>query len=207
MFAIYLSAIQSMSADECKIMMGESKDILFRRYLSAAKSTLIRADFTSSLDIVLLQAFTIYLLAVRQYLEPNSFWILTGTAVRLGQRIGLHRDGTLIGLSPFETEIRRRSWWRLMALDGQTAELCGAGLSVAAPRYDSKRPLNVNDSDLCPNMSVLPSEHEGPTEMIFCGSRTEIGIFLRNTKTDNKWMDTGLDKIPVDKTDSQLNEI
>ena len=73
MFAIYLSAIQSMSADECKTMMGESKDILFRRYLSAAKSTLIRADFTSSLDIVLLQAFTIYLLAVRHYHEPNSF--------------------------------------------------------------------------------------------------------------------------------------
>ena len=132
---------------------------------------------------------------------------MTGTAVRLGQRIGYHRDGTLIGLSPFETEIRRRLWWRLMALDGQTAELCGAGLSVAAPRYDSKRPLNVNDSDLSPNMSVLPSEHEGPTEMIFCGSRIEIGIFLRNTKTDNRWMDTGLDKIPVYEKDSQLNEI
>ena len=207
MFAIYLSALQSMSADECKTMMGESKDILFRRYHSAAKSALLRADFTSSLDIVLLQAFTIYLLAVRQYHEPNSFWILTGTAVRLGQRIGLHRDGTLIGLSPFETEIRRRLWWRLMALDGQTAELCGAGLSVAAPRYDSKRPLNLNDSDLSPNMSALPSEHEGPTEMIFCSSRTEIGIFLRNTKTDSKWMDTGLDKMPVDEKDSQLDEI
>ncbi len=206
-FAIYLSAIQSMSADECQTVMGESKGILFRRYHSAAKSALLRANFTSSLDILLLQAFTLYLLAVRQYHEPNSFWILTGTAVRLGQRIGLHRDGTLIGLSPFETEIRRRVWWQLMALDGQTAELCGAGLSIAAPRYDSKRPLNVNDSDLSPNMSALPSEHEGPTEMIFCGSRTEIGIFLRNTKTDSKWMDTGLDKIPVDKKDSQLDEM
>nr|ANM86355.1 putative transcription factor [Cladonia uncialis subsp. uncialis]AUW31218.1 putative transcription factor [Cladonia uncialis subsp. uncialis] len=207
MFAIYLAAIQSMSADECQIIMGESKDILFRRFHSAAKSALLRANFTSSLDILLVQAFTLYLLAVRQYHEPNSFWILTGTAVRLGQRIGLHRDGTLIGLSPFETEIRRRVWWRLMALDGQTAELCGAGLSVAAPRYDSKRPLNVNDSDLSPNMSALPSEHEGPTEMIFCGSRSEIGIFLRNTKTDSKWVDNGLDNIPVDKKDSQLDEI
>ena len=207
MFAIYLAAIQSMSADDCQIIMGESKDILFRRYNSAAKSALLRANFTSSLDILLVQAFTLYLLAVRQYHEPNSFWILTGTAVRLGQRIGLHRDGTLIGLSPFETEIRRRVWWRLMALDGQTAELCGAGLSVAAPRYDSKRPLNVNDSDLSPNMSALPSEHEGPTEMIFCSSRSEIGIFLRNTKTDSKWVDNGLDNIPVDKKDSQLDEI
>ena len=123
MFAIYLSALQSMSADECKNIMAESKDIMFRRYHSAAKSASLRANFMSSLYIVLLQAFTLYLLAVRQYHEPNSFWILTGTAVRLGQRIGLHRDGTLIGLSPFETEIRRRVWWQLMALDGQTAEL------------------------------------------------------------------------------------
>ncbi len=206
-FAIYLSAIQSMSADECQTIMGESKGILFRRYCSAAKTALLRANFTSSLDIVLFHVFTLYLLAVRQYHEPNSFWILTGTAVRLGQRIGLYRDGILIGLSPFETEIRRRVWWRLMALDGQTAELCGAGSSVAAPRYDSKRPLNVNDSDLSPNMCALPSEHEGPTEMIFCGSRTAIGIFLRNTKTDSKWVDTGLYKAPVDKKDSQLEEI
>ena len=206
-FAVYLSAIQSMSVNECETIMGEDKDILFRKYHSAAKSALLRANFTSSLDILLLQAFTLYLLAVRQYHDPNSFWILTGTAVRLGQRIGLHRDGTLIGLSPFDTEIRRRVWWRLMALDGQTAELCGAGLSVAAPRFDSQRPLNVNDSDLSPNMSALPSEHEGPTEMIFCGCRTEIGIFLRNTKTDSNWVDTGVDKIPVDQKDKQLDEL
>ena len=207
MFAIYLSAIQSMSADECQTIMGESKGILFRRYHSAVRSALLRANFISSLDILLVQAFMLYLLSIRQYHEPNSFWILTGTAVRLGQRMGLHRDGTLIGLSPFETEIRRRIWWRLMALDGQTAELCGAGLSVASPRYDSKRPLNVNDSDLSPNMSVLPSEHEGPTEMIFCGFRNEIGLFLKTTKANSKWMDTGLNEVPVDEKDNHLDEL
>ena len=126
MFAIYLSAILSMSADECKTIMGESKGILFRRYHSAVRSALLRANFTSSLDILLLQAFMLYLLSIHQYHVPNSFWILTGTAVRLGQRIGLHRDSTLTRLSRFETEIHRRIWWRLMALDGQTAELSGA---------------------------------------------------------------------------------
>ncbi|MCJ1458291.1 hypothetical protein MMC28_008662 [Mycoblastus sanguinarius] len=205
MFAIYLSAIQSMSADECQSIMGESKGVLFRRYHSAAKSALLRADFTSSLDILLVQAFTLYLLSVRQYHEPNSFWILTGTAVRLGQRIGLHRDGTLLALSPFETEIRRRVWWRLIALDGQTAELCGAGLSVASPRHDTKRPLNVNDSDLSPEMSALPSEHDGPTEMIFCGSRSEVGSFMKKAKENSKWIGVGLNGKPFDN--SQLNEL
>ena len=207
MFAIYLSAIQSMSADDCQATMGESKGSLIRRYHPAVRSALLRANFTSSLDILLVQAFALYLLSVRQYHEPNSLWILTGTAVRLGQRIGLHRDGTLVGLSPFETEIRRRVWWRLLALDGQTAELCGAGLSVAFPRYDCKRPLNVNDSDLSPNMSALPSEHDGPTEMIFCGFRYEIGLFLRNIKENGKWMGIRPNETAVEEKTDQLDEL
>lgn len=94
-----------------------------------------------------------------------------------------------------------------MALDGQTAGLCGAGLSVAAPRYDSRRLLNVNNSDLSLDMSALPAGHKCPTEMIFCGSRSEIGIFLRNTKTDSKWVDTGLENIQINRKDSQLDEL
>ena len=201
MFAIYLSAIQSMSTHECQNVMGEAKGVLVRRYHAAVRSALLRADFTSSLDLLLVQAFALYLLSVRQYHEPNSLWILTGTAVRLGQRIGLHRDGSLVGLSPFETEIRRRMWWRLLALDGQTAELCGAGLSIAFPQYDCKRPLNVNDSDLSPNMSALPSEHDGPTEMIFCGFRYEIGLFLRNAKV------SGLCDRAMEEKKKQLDEL
>lgn len=207
MFAIYLSAIQSMSADECQSVMGESKGVLIRRYHPAVRSALLRANFTSSLNVLVVQAFALYLLSVRHYHEPNSLWILTGTAVRLGQRLGLHRDGTFIGLSPFETEIRRRVWWRLLALDSQTAELCGAGLSVAFPRYDTKRPLNVNDSDLSPNMSALPSEHDGPTEMIFCGFRYEIGLFLRNMKANSKWMGIELSEIAVEERKTQLDEL
>ena len=207
MFAIYLSAIQSMSTHECQSVMGESKGVIVHKYNAAVRSALLRANFTSSLDLSLVQAFALYLLSVRQYHEPNSLWILTGTAVRLGQRIGLHRDGTLVGLSPFETEIRRRVWWRLLALDGQTAELCGAGLSVAFPRYDCKRPLNVNDSDLSPNMSALPSEHDGPTEMIFCGFRYEIGLFLRNAKISSNWMETGLSDRAVEEKKNQLDEL
>ena len=207
MFAIYLSAVHSLSENECQTIMGETKGVLFRRYHSAVKKALHEANFTSTLDIQLLQAFILYLFAVRQYHEPNSFWILTGTAVRLGQRMGLHREGSLIGLSPFETEIRRRIWWRLIALDFQTAELCGAGTSIASPRYDSRKPLNVNDSDLSSDMSALPSEHEGPTEMMFCGFRNEVGLFLKNAKKDVDWIITGPHKVLADEKGNNLDEL
>ena len=207
MFAIYLSSTQSMSTHECQCILGESKDVIVLRYHAAVRSALLRASFISSSDLLLVQAFALYLLSVRQYHEPNSLWILTGTAVRLGQKIGLYRDGSLIGLSPFETEIRRRVWWRLLALDGQTAELCGAGLSVAFPSYDCKRLLNVNDSDLSPDMSALPSEHDGPTEMIFCGFGYEIGLFLRNSKANSNLMEIGLSDRAVAEKKNQLNEL
>ena len=132
---------------------------------------------------------------------------LSGTAVHFSQRIGLHRDGSFVGLSPSETEIRRRIWWQLLALDGQTAELCGAGLSVTFPHYGCKRPLNVNDSDLSLNMSALPTEHDGPTEMIFCGIRYEIGLFLRNVKASSDWMEIGLRDRAVRKKKKQLDEL
>jgi hypothetical protein len=39
--------------------------------------------------------------------------------------MGMHLDGILLGLSPFETEIRRRIWWQLRMYDFRAAELSG----------------------------------------------------------------------------------
>ena len=119
---------------------------------------------------------------MRRYQQPSSLFMLTGMAVRMGQRIGLHRDGSEVGLSPFETEIRRRVWSMLVNVDAQTAHLCGARTSWSPPISDNKALLNVNDGDLDPNMSTLPDEHHGPTEMIFVKFRVEISRFFRSMR-------------------------
>lgn len=200
LFAIYLAAIQSMSRHDVQDTFGETKGQFLRRYQGAIRAALVRADFTNTSDLFIVQAFVLYLVStsilqrpclfpltiveqsIREYTEPNSLWILTGIGIRLAQRLGLHRDGTLIGISPFETEIRRRVWWNLVGLDSRTAESCGAGLACNPPKYDAKPYLNINDSDLNPTMSVPPQEHEGATEMIFCKFQNSIGHFLRNSK-------------------------
>ena len=56
-------------------------------------------------------------------------------------------------------------------------------------------------------MSALPSEHDGPTEMIFCGFRYEIGLFLRNVKVSSDWMETGLSGRAVEEKKNQLDEL
>lgn len=123
-------------------------------------------------------------LATSRLNDPQSQWLLTGLASRIGQAMGLHREASLGSFSAFEREIRRRLWWQILIMDSRSAQL--SGVAVDAHSYlfwDTKRPLNLNDSDLSPSMRELPAEHEGPTEMLFCSIRFEIGDCLRQLKT------------------------
>jgi Fungal specific transcription factor domain len=122
-------------------------------------------------------------LATRHSHNPQALYLLTGLANRKAQAMGLHREGSLKGVSPFETEMRRRLWWQILIMDNRSAELSGA---VMCPQLyslgDTKQPSNVNDSDLDPSMRELPRDHVGITEMLFCSMRFEIGKCIRRLK-------------------------
>lgn len=179
MFAIYHIAIISLTDDECKDIMGETRTILLRRYLAATKAALSRARFMSTASIVVLQALAIHLISIRDIYEPRALWNLTGVAIRIAEGMGMRIDGKLLGLSLFETEIRRRLWWQLKLHDSRAAELCGQakfqdfGLNNTSP----KKPANVNDADLHPSMLQAPEESTRPTEMIWCMFRSELAGF------------------------------
>lgn len=120
---------------------------------------------------------------MRQTYDSQTLWALSGLAIRIGQRIGLHRENISRGLSPFEAEIRRRLWWQIIILDRRSAQLCGASVcSDSLLDKETRRPMNVNDSDLHPAMKEPPIEHVGVTEMLFCSVRYEIGEFMQNSK-------------------------
>jgi hypothetical protein len=120
-------------------------------------------------------------LALRKGYDPQSFWVLTGAAVRIAQRLGIHRDGADHQVSPFDAEMRRRTWWQVVFLDGQSSKLAGAGFPSWLAKFDTKMPLNISDSDLSPGMKEIPVEKEGATEMIFCCLRYEVANALRKT--------------------------
>lgn len=148
---------------------------------------------------------------MRQFYDPNTLWTLTGIAVRIGQRIGLHHDGASLGLPIFETELRRRLWWQIVLLDGRSAEISGSGTSLLAPVWDTKTPLNINDSDLNPNMREMPVEHTGLTEMVFCLLRYEFGIFLRNSSPtagfDGSWPKLSSTAVSVAEKDKSIEDL
>ncbi|EPE29783.1 Zn2/Cys6 DNA-binding protein [Glarea lozoyensis ATCC 20868] len=179
MFSIYLLAVTSLEDSACESMFGESQASLIRKYSRATHQALVNSKFLKSLNLYTLQAYVYYLLGVRKYYDAHSIWVLTGSAVRIAQRLGLHRDGSRWKISVFDAEMRRRTWWTIIFLDGHASKLAGAGFPSWLINFDTKIPLNLSDSDLNPEMKILPEEKVGATEMMFSCMRYEVAAAIR----------------------------
>ena len=105
MFAIYYGAVTSMWEEECKTLFGEEKSVLLARYRFGMEQALARADFLQSDEMIVLQAFVLFLICLRRNDDARVIWTLTGLVVRMAQTLGLHRDGTHYGLPPFQIEM------------------------------------------------------------------------------------------------------
>jgi hypothetical protein len=114
--------------------------------------------------------------------DPRALFCLSGIAVRMGQRIGLATDGTHYGLLPFEAEMRRRLWWQIVLIDTRASEVSGAGPALLTYTWNTKIPLNFNDSDLFPDMRTAPPERPGLTEISYFRIRCEMADFFRKMK-------------------------
>ena len=133
------------------------------------------------LRVMGLQALVLFLLACRHFYDPHTYWILTGVAIRIGQRMGLQRDGEKLGLPPFEVQMRRRLFYQLLPLDGLASQLSGTAIGIVPDTWDTERPSNINDDQIWPGMTEKPEEQKGATEMMFCLTRSCVGKFFART--------------------------
>lgn len=154
--------------------MNAEKEYLLRRYRFAVEQSLARAKFLDTSEIVTLQAFALFLVCVRSNDDSRFVWTLTGLGIRLAQALGLQRDGTKFGLSPFNTEMRRRLWWQLCILDVRASEDHGFELSIRDQSFDTEFPLSINDTDIHPESTEAPVPAIGVSEMTPCLIRIEI---------------------------------
>ena len=110
-FAIYFAAIITLSSSECLDHLHQDKDAAVSQYQFAVEQALGRADFLKTQSVMLVQASCIFLFAVHAHGDTRFVWSIIPVLIRVGQGLGLHRDGSNFGLDPFETEMRRRLWW------------------------------------------------------------------------------------------------
>ena len=90
----------------------------------------------------------------------------------------MHRDGTNFNLSPFESEIRRRLWNYLCTIDSRAVEDHGIALSTFDSNSDTRLPVNVDDSELVPDIQELPAVKAKWTDMTFSLTMIEISRVL-----------------------------
>jgi hypothetical protein len=166
MFAIYYAAVSSLLPDQCELQFGSKSDLL-ERYRFGVQQALARAKFLQTSSVSILQALIIFLIALRSNEEDTGvLGVLGSVAIRIAQRLGLHRDGSHYAiLSPFKQEIRRRLWWHTIMLDTRVFEDRSFDPRIYDIMGDTKLPRNLNDSDLTMDMKELPESKVGCTDM------------------------------------------
>ncbi|KAM0518914.1 hypothetical protein ACHAPE_003904 [Trichoderma viride] len=162
-FSFYLVSMCSLTADEARELFDVDQKVLLYRYRTATRQALVNARFLSTANLMTLQAFSIFIICVRDIYRCDTLFVLSGVTIRLARKMGLHRDGTFLGLPPFETEMRRRLWWHIAHIDFRTADVMGTKPSPEISTADTKHPINVEDSELYPGMTALPEDHNGIT--------------------------------------------
>lgn len=185
-FAIYLHSVVTLSENECSKWLAQSKQSLISEYQMLCENALAKANFLATSDLTLIQACTIYIVscpfsianntlltmstqsASLDRINTRSLWAFIGIVLRHAERLGYHREGTILNLSPFETEKRRRIWWQLQHYDMALAVLSGSLSLLLMADWDVKLPLNIEDDDIGPWSTEFPKERSGLTGMSFC---------------------------------------
>jgi hypothetical protein len=93
--------------------------------------------------------------------------------------MGVHRDGETLGLTPFETEIRRRVWWQIFVIDSMYAVTSGLKPMLLPAGCNTKIPQNINDTDFSADSTMIKPK-EGPTDMVFVLVFYEIVHFIKD---------------------------
>jgi hypothetical protein len=184
-FAFYFTAISSLRDFECEKALGEQRSVLLQRYRLPARQALFNANIFRTTSPTTLQAFIVYLMGTmgtKGFHNSSSLYILSGMIVRLARRMGLQRDGSCLGFSPFEAEIRRRIWWQVVHLDSRISDFAGVRQSLDLYYFtDTKQPSNLEDEDLTPEMTVLPPNRPGLTNTALASLKYDIAAALNDS--------------------------
>jgi hypothetical protein len=143
LFAVYYGAVTSTTPETCIERWAEDRNTLLERYSFGLEQALARANFLYCDEIVILQAFVVYLILLRRNDAARKIWTLTGLVVRIAQTLGVHRDGSHFKLPPFEIEMRRRLWWQVCILDARSSEDHGCDPTIIEAQFDTKMVCNL----------------------------------------------------------------
>lgn len=181
LFAIYSAALYSISDSLCLELFQQEREEMLTMYCANTRTRLAEMNFVSTASMTVLQAFLLYLIAMRATYDGRTMWILSGIGVRIAQSLRLQVDGTVSGLSAFDTELQRRVWYHIAMSDMKFAEFAGVEkmpLFGDGPTC-TKKFSNNNDEDLVPSMKEIPPDSKKITSISFVRMRADMTDFWR----------------------------
>lgn len=167
-WAVCYSAVCSMTEEQCQTLIQQSKPAAVAAYQQGCENSLDRAGYLTTDDIVVLQAFVLYLVRrpwpIWQRLCANfivlqigrgsqdkslAVWTLTAILVRIATAQEIHAE-TQERESTFDQQMRLRLWLTICSIDLQASMAQGTRpmITVDEVRPALSRMRIVNDEDL-----------------------------------------------------------
>ncbi|KAK6511278.1 hypothetical protein TWF481_000199 [Arthrobotrys musiformis] len=167
-----------------KLIALESYDIEPMKLCSKARQCLVAGQHTKCQPYVI-EALVIYSYCKYQMnVESDStLWALAGYVTRLAQRLGYHRDPKHLGkFTPFEAEMRRRTWFWVSTFDLVFSFQYGMPGIIHDEQCDTEAPGNYGDEDFDEDTVIMPPPRP-PTEftnmLYYCHKIRMTSVFRR----------------------------
>ncbi|KAK0748173.1 hypothetical protein B0T21DRAFT_343863 [Apiosordaria backusii] len=189
-FAAWFSAAVSLDEVQAQNDFGNTKSAIVAHMKVATETALSKANFLRTTKFETMQAFIMYMLPLCRDEVSRAHSVLVGAAVRMAECMGLHRDGEAYGLSPLETHVRRLVWHQLCFLDIRTCEAQGPKPAIRREDYDTRLPLNCEETDLTASMASVPPPADQWTSTTLVLMRFEINEMMRIIWADRRKLET-----------------
>lgn len=114
--------------------------------------------------------------------QDNDAWVIIGVSTRLAMKMGYHRDpSTLANISPFEGEMRRRTFFILEAFDLLLSFQAGLPAMLHEEECDTEPPSNLFDTDFDEDCKALPPSRPptDSTPMLYYRYKSRLARIFR----------------------------
>ncbi|WVR04770.1 hypothetical protein IAU60_001782 [Kwoniella sp. DSM 27419] len=133
-------------------------------------------------------------------------WAEFRSALTTAQALGLHRDGTKLGLDPYVSEYRRRLWSYLIHADATYSCLLGRPTSIDENCVDTLPPSNLHLGDLKADKSAVPRPLSEPTFATYLILRRALGLIVAKMTNQFQRLQGQMSYREVEAVDEELRQ-
>ncbi|KAH8902767.1 hypothetical protein BR93DRAFT_235495 [Coniochaeta sp. PMI_546] len=167
--------------------VGEEAALAQQRfYTTKAMQCLVAGEYLKAKPwaVEALVMYTLIRVSERKDSDPY-LWSFFSVAVRLAQRMGYHRDPSQINstrITPFQAEMRRRTWFLLEAFDLMYSMQLGMPTVIQDDQCDVGSPTNLHDEDFDEDSIALPPARPDtePTKALYLTYKSKLVRQMRH---------------------------